>query len=343
MKSVLFCAMLLWVFPSFAGDAGDAARAMAGLKEVAANWNAYESKIGRPMQKWACQELGDDDGVTVFYPFSGPDLPTPVHLYPDADRYVLVSIEKAEAPPASRRDLEDYLAAFSKIWRFYGTLGFFRTEDLEASARRIGMTGPLMAFSVLLGFQVESVEPIRLEKGGQDFAASPGGEWDSVRLTLRKGGRRVLVDYVSMDLRDGWLKQVKHERDWIELMASHPTVLKAASHLPQDREFTIVRDSILLNAPVVVQDETGIEYRALSDAFAVRLYGRFTRPNGLFGGGLQSSLAAAYRAGGAKPLPFQYGYEKDAGSALQVAVRNIGARASLVAGTRCPAGACRRC
>jgi hypothetical protein len=340
MKSAILCAMLLWVLPSFAGEEHDAARLMAGLKEVSANWNAYESKIGRPMQKWACSELAEDDGVTVFYPFSGPDLPTVVHLYPDADRYVLVSIEKAEAPPQSRRDSEGYLAAFVKAWRLYGTLGFFRTEDLEGA--NSGMTGPLMAFAALLGFQVESVEPIRLEKGAQDFAPSPGAEWDSVRLTLRKGGRQVLVDYVRMDLRDGWLKQVAHERNWLDLMASNPTVIKAASHLPQDPEFTVLRDSILRNAPTIVQDETGIAYDMLAQEFAVRLYGRFTRANGLFNG-RHSSLATAYRVGGAaKPLPFLFGYEKDAGPAVQVAVRKS-ARASAVAGTRCPAAPCRRC
>jgi len=120
-------------------------------------------------------------------------------------------------------------------------------------------------------------------------------------------------------------------------------VLKAASHLPQDPEFTVLRDSILRNAPTVVQDETGIEYDMLAQQFAVRLYGRFTRPNSLFSAGLQGSLASAYRAGGAKPLPFLFGYEKDAGPAVQVAVRRTEARASAAAGTRCPAAPCRRC
>ena len=201
------------------------------------------SASGSPLQKWARQGVGavaGRNGVLSLLRAGPADGRPP---FPDADRYVLVSNEKAEAPPRlegnSRK--EEYLAAMRKAWRFYGALGFFRTEDLEAMG--IGMTGPLMAFSALLGYEIEAIDPIQLDPLGRDLASATS--WDSVRFTLRKGGRQVLVDYVRMDLRDGWLKQVARARQWIDDMAWNPVVLKAASHLPQDREFTILRDSIL--------------------------------------------------------------------------------------------------
>lgn len=328
------CAVLGWPTGSIAGDADRAARAVA--KEGAAYWSEYESRIGRPMRKWSCQELGRIEGGTVFYPFSGPDLPTPVQLFPDADRYVLVSMQKAEPPPPvdtmSPKAFESYAGDFRKAWKFYGALGFFRTEDLEAVENSpgpgIGMTGALMAFAVRLGFEIESVEPIRLIPGANDVVPFredfPTAEtWNSVRLTLRKGGREVLVDYVRLDLRDGWLRQLQGAHGWIDRMAENPTILKAASHLPEDPEFTIVRNAILWNAPLIVQDETGIDYAALAESFSVRLYGKFTKPNGSFHPKLAQSLATAYRTGGPaiKPLPFRLGYEKDAGSAMHVAIR----------------------
>ena len=68
--------------------------------------------------------------------------------------------------------------------------------------------------------------------------------------------------------------------------------------------------------------ETGIDYGALADAYLVRLYGKFTRPNTAFDQTLQRTLAEAYKKSpGVKPLPFRSGYEKNAGSALQVAIR----------------------
>jgi hypothetical protein len=317
-----------------ASDADRAARSIA--KEGLSYWNEYETRIGRPMRKWACQELGRAEGGIVFYPFSGPDLPTAVHLFPDADRYVLVSMEKAEPPPPldrmSPKELESYAADFRKAWKLYGALGFFRTEDLQAiensSGPGVGITGALMVFSVRLGFEVESVEPIQLDAGANDVVplreeVLSDDNWDSVRLTLRKGDRRVLVDYVRLDLRDGWVGKLPGAHGWIDRMSESPTILKAASHLPEDPEFKIVRNSILWNAPLIVQDETGIDYSALTEAFTVRLYGRFTKPNGSFNPNLQQSLVLAYRTGGhaVKPLPFRLGYEKNAGSAMQVAIR----------------------
>jgi hypothetical protein len=155
-----------------------------------------------------------------------------------------------------------------------------------------------------------------------------------------------------MDLSDGWLgqdaQQTTRERAWIRRMAANPTLLKATSHLPQEPGFSILRTDLLENAPVIVQDESGIEYGALARAFKVRLYGKFTRVNPSFPAHLQSSLAAAYRVNGAaKPLPFPLGYEKSTGSALQVALRDAGsasrparscARAQACSSARCPPG-----
>ena len=295
MRVAIICAFLAIALPfeSIAGDADRVARAVA--KEGASYWTEYETRIGRPMRRWSCQELGRVEGGTVFYPFSGPDLPTPVQLFPEADRYVLVSMQKAEPPPPldtmSPKELESYAADFRKAWKLYGALGFFRTEDLETIENSpgpgIGVTGALMVFAVRLGFEVESVEPIKLDAGVNDVVPrngdAPSDEtWDSVRLTLRKGGRQVLVDYVRLDLRDGWVGKLRGAHGWIDRMSANPTLLKAASHLPEDPEFKIVRNSILWNAPLIVQDETGIDYGALTGDFSVRLYGKFTKPNGSF-------------------------------------------------------------
>jgi len=342
-------------------EAGDTARVIAGFpaspgsfagagsaswrsysREVSSHWIEYERRIGQPMRDWACRELGRAEGVTVFYPFSGPDLPSVVQLFPDADRYVLVSLQKAGAPPdledLSRGELEDYLVAVRKAWRFFGLLGFFRTDDLEAVANangtRIGMTGPLLAFAARLGFDIEAIEPIRLNTAGEyatprEAAPAAADAWNSVRITLRKGSRKVLVDYVQMDLSDEWLSGYAPGRDWLERMARNPTVLKAASHHLQSPDFSFVGDTLLGNAPSIVQDETGIEYGALTEDFAVRLYGKFTGPNRAFSSDLQRNLVQAYRRGAeVKALPFRLGYEKRSGSALQVAVRKSRAAAA---------------
>jgi len=353
----LACALFtctLFVAPADATDSDDAARVIAGFnsnharlgksddafwktygQEVSTFWREYERKIGLPMQEWGCQELDSAKGATVFYPFAGPDLPTAYQLFPDADRYVLVSMQKGEPPlrleKLSKGEVEDYMEAFRRAWKFYGTLGFFRTDDLDGrgkmEGRPVGVTGGLMAFAVRLGFEIESIEPIQLELNDDEIkprALTPERPetWDSVRMTLRKDGRRVIVDHVRVDLSNASVGRPNGPGEWLERMARNPMLLKAASHLLQEPGFSIFRDIVLANAPMIVQDETGIDYAALSRDFNVRLYGKFTRPNTSFDQGMQRSLAAAYQKGTVKPLPFRSGYEKDSGSALQVAVRS---------------------
>jgi TonB family protein len=143
-----------------------------------------------------------------------------------------------------------------------------------------------------------------------------------VRLALVRDGRTALLDYVRLNLADGNLADDRAARAWVERMAANPTVIKAASHLPQRPHFSILREAVLANAPSVWQDETGIDYARLAGTFDVRLYGAFSGPNRIFAAGSQKSLASAYRQADAEPLPFRVGYEKRAGSSVQVAVRD---------------------
>lgn len=298
-------------------------------------WNDYERRIGEPLREWAAAELAAAPEATVFYPFSGPDFPTVQRLYPDAGRYVLVALQRADPPPALDRasvaELGAFLERFSMAWRRFAQIGFFRTLDLEAEARRpnmrVGVTAALMAFSARLGYEVVAIEPVRVNAYGTELEVHPGdwsapATWDSVRLVLARGARRVQLDYVRIDLADAALAAAPANRAWIERMAEQPTVLKAASHLLQRPTFSILRDAILERSASAVQDETGIEYARLAQTFAVTLYGQFTKPHPLFGEQAQRSLAAAYKvAVDAKPLPFRMSYQRADGANLQVARR----------------------
>lgn len=310
------------------------------LREYAArasqHWEAYERHIGAPMQEWARTELAPARGGTVFYPFSGPDFATVKRMYPDAGRYVLVALQRAEPAPAldraSAADVAAFMARFGEVWRQFGRIGFFRTLDLDDEAKRSGLragtTVPMIAFAVRSGYKILAVDPVRVGESGMDLEVHPGSRsdaasWDSVRITLERDGKKVLLDYLRIDLSDAALNARVPERAWIERMANHPTVLKAASHLPQDPRFALIRDAIMTRAPSVVQDETGIDYALLTSQFAVKLYGNFTKPHPLFNQERQRSLAQAYRTlPDIKPLPFRVSYQRVPEANLQVAVRN---------------------
>lgn len=304
-------------------------------KKATGYWQEYERRIGTPLQKWAQTEVVAAPGATVFYPFSGPDFATVQRIYPDAARYVLVAMQRAEAPPAlghaSAADLASFMGRFGVAWKQFAQLGFFRTLDLDEEAKhaglRAGTVAPLIAFAVRSGYRVVSVEPVRVNDAGSDLEIHPGprderSTWNSVRIVLQAGNRRVLLDYVRMNLADASLADRPGERAWIERMAGNRTVLKAASHLLQTARFSIVRDALLGQAPSILQDETGLEYTALAKAFDVKLYGRFTKPHHLFNPESQKALAHAYKhQADVKPLAFRVSYQRQPEANLQVANR----------------------
>jgi TonB family protein len=307
-------------------------------RAVSERWQEYQRRIGDPMRAWARAELESAAGEAVFYPFSGPDFPTVQQLYPTAGRFVLVANQRADPPPPldrySPQELSAFLALFRAGWERFARLGFFLTKDLDADASlpgvRVGVTGTLMAFAARAGYDVVAVDPVRLNAAGTDLEPAPGiranrGTWESVRITLAKDGRIVLLDYVRMDLSNAYLARHQASRAWLEDASANRTVLKSASHLPQHPQFSIVRNAIVARAPAIWQDETGIEYDTLARTHAVALYGRFTRPHRLFSPDAQRSLAAAYERerGRTKPLGFRVGYEKEAGPSVQVAVRRL--------------------
>jgi len=319
------------------GDTKAEKAAIAKFGKLATDkWAYYMKHIGTPMAAWAKGELAQTPGETIFYPFAGPDLPTAVQLYPDAGRYILVALQTGGRVPdvqaMDEAELKGFLDVFGRGWTDFARRGFFRTDDLKADTGAgkslEGITPVLMAFSSASGFTVEAVEPIRIKADGSDVETHPGPRddtktWDSVRLTLKRAdGGRVLLDYLWLDLSDDYLKKNTAARTWLERVSSSKVFTKAASHLMQKPFFAVVRDILLARAPLIVQDETGVAYKDLVKQFDVTLYGRFQRAHKLWTEGVQRELATAYKTRkDVRPLKFKFGYEKDAGSCIQIAVR----------------------
>lgn len=328
--------------PSLAGDAPQIARRLAGLslpdesfgeyaRTAAAGWQAYLRDFGQPLHIWADREVRADAVQTVFYPFSGPDLPSLLAIYPKAARFVLISDQYATpyfdpfSLPAAER--EKILRSLGEAWTRFGRLGFFLTQDLNKGGGRkfhISPTMILMAFAAQLGYEVRAVRPACLDPADLSIRTSDvrDAKWGSVRLELRKEGRDIIVDYLRLDLSNRGLGK-QPERAMIEQLSGNPVLLKAASHLPQQRPFSILRNGILANTPLLVQDETGLEYEDMASHFNVTLHGVYVGAYHLFKEATNPSLVKAYQeqARNVRPLPFRLGYEKEAGSAIQVGRR----------------------
>jgi hypothetical protein len=283
------------------------------------SWAVYQKDHGHAMTEWAKTEIKFSGTGTVFYPFSGPDFVTVNQLYPDADRYVMVAMQAAGEPallaPMSPDRAQHFQTKFLREWKRFAYNAFFITAELEADryakSTHIGITTILITFALYSGYDVAELYPIAYDSASGQFikAAAP---WTSVRLVLKKNGKTVALDYVSLDLSDQNLLVKESMRGWLSHMTQHPMLVKAASHLLQDGNFIVLRDMIVKNAPMVVQDETGVDYAHLKKIGKVDLFGGFSLPFEQFSPHKQQSLAQAYRqATELKPMPFAFSYNKE--------------------------------
>jgi hypothetical protein len=283
------------------------------------SWAIYQKDHGLPIKEWAKSEVRFERTGTVFYPFSGPDFVTVNQLYPDADRYVMVAMQAAGEPallaPMSPERAQHFQTKFLREWKRFAYNAFFITAELEADrfakSAHIGITTILTTFALYTGYDVAELYPIAYDPASGQFIKAQG-PWNSVRLVLKKNGKTVALDYVSLDLSDQNLLVNEPMRGWLSHMTQHPMLIKAASHLLQDGNFIVLRDMITKNAPVVVQDETGVDYAQLKKIGDVQLYGGFSLPFEQFSPHKQQSLAQAYKqATDVKPIPFAFSYNKE--------------------------------
>jgi len=295
---------------------------------VKTNWSDYYSQIGQPMMKWSAQEIRND-ADEVFYPFSGPDFSTLYQLYPNANHYVMIAQQKGEhlvnLSTIKPFEVAKTLEVLGSAWSSFGHNGFFVTEYLfkyiSQNKVKIGPTTLIASFAHLQGFSIRKIVPIEIDEQGQVHELELYHPWDSVRFLLNKDGKSITVDYLSMDLSNDGLKKTPQNLIFFDSSSKFPILLKAASHLPQHKNFTLISDLMLKNAPYIVQDETGLDYKPLKKLFDTSLYGDFEKPYKVFSNYNQDLVKAYQELIDKKPIPFRIGYFKNGSYALIVAVR----------------------
>ena len=297
--------------------------------QVRSNWTQYVTKIANPMMAWSQKEV-PAFRETVFYPFSGPDFSTVYQMYPNARRYVMVAMQRAYQPIDLRTlnpvTLDQTLNVLTAAWENYGRDGFFVTEYLDQYVHqnqvRIGASTLLATTLQLQRFVIDEVVPIEWNEQGEivELPATTK-DWTSVRFKLTKNGRPVTLDYLRIDLSNKGLQTSSKNYTLIKQLASNPTLFKAASHLPQNQNFSMTADAVIANAPFIVQDETGIQYTKLDAGFSTQLYGKFERAHPAFNA-YQRDLAKAFEdRKDIRPLNFRMGYYKDGTYAVMTATR----------------------
>ncbi|MFL6590772.1 MAG: hypothetical protein ACJ8M4_11440 [Chthoniobacterales bacterium] len=262
----------------------------------------------RPIRAWMLENAPEiyTNPSPVFYMFGGPDFLYANLFYPQAKTYILAGLEPVGTVPdlskmdinALRTDLNALRASMHTVLQTH----YFITKDMRAELTRpnLGGTLPILyVFLARLGCTVVDTTYIK----------TPA---DGVRITFTtRGGPNQTLYYFKTDLSGGPSPFLK----WCAGQGPGNSLLKAASYLMHTEGFAGVRNFLLNNSRVIIQDDSGIPLRAFPKNWKVDFYGHYV-PHEEFLKYQQPDLAAIYNRQPPPPdLGFAFGYhwQKDRG------------------------------
>lgn len=284
-------------------------------------WNLRTSRRIDQQNVWQDSQIVPLIGTprTVVYPFGGPDLLYAIGMFPEASRYILLGLEPAGQYP----DLEKFepsavvgsLERHAKSIETQLLYGYFITKDMKTDFSN----GPLQGVTPIL---LTSLGLLQARVDGIYSTNAGGNPAIQIDFTLPGRGRKSMT-YVSGDISNGKFNGAFST--WLSSVGSGSVAyFKAASYLMQDSGFTSVRSWVLSNCRAVVQDDSGIPYKAFDpQQWDVHLFGNYQAPIDFFSKHSQPDLKAAYEAAGPRPgITFGSGYQmKSEDANLTIAVR----------------------
>ena len=292
---------------------------------MTSSWNAVRARI-QTMEAWSSQEikLSAAQRKTLLYPFSGPDFLNAYTFFPNHCRYVFFSLERPGTLPDLEsvtvvqftKLLQDVRSAFRDIFERNYFITSYMTKQLTTPWIR--GTVPVMAtMMALMNRRIVRIEPLDLfpeltqAYSAQD-AKRPRVIMRAVRIEFSNPNAQATqhLYYLSLDATDRALEFYPDFASWIGQYKAATVLLKSASYLLHDNQFAKTRAALLEAADIVVQDDTGIPYRYISqNPWQVKLYGRYHRPIRPMSYGYQKDLETAYSSRPEQiPLPFPFGY-----------------------------------
>ena len=311
----------------------------AWQKEFDNQWTKATNERFAEMTAWRDKELAPVTGTcgTLMYPFSGPDILNAIVLFPDCQRYILFGLEPVGSMPVLEQlPAERLTRLFEETRHALNDLlsrNYFITSHMmqDAAAQELRGTLPLMAVSLVrMDARLVSVREMEIAEDGELRPRTPPAKdrhvASAVELVFERPGHGPqTVVYFRAQAEDKAIPQRPGVVPFLESQAPFPTFLKSASYLLHGSDFSIVRNLLLHDSRLVLEDDSGIPLRYLkAPDWTVSFYGKYVKPVKDFNYGYQQDMAKVYSDSKVvKPLTFSFGYHWSDGSAsVLLAVRN---------------------
>jgi hypothetical protein len=341
-KAAAIAASLSLAFPiatraSESASPDDTARFLAGLPPSAASpllaltkdplWQRHARFLDRAfaeleqrqlskIRAWANANLAAPKPA-MFYMFSGPDFLYADAFYSRATSYVLSALEPVGSiPDLTRLPLGNIESSLYHVDRALGSIlsfSFFITKQMKTDLRAGEVSGTLPILYVFLartGKTIRNVDLVALDNKGGLHAANdnPGkNATRGVRIVFAGGdGEQRTLYYFSTDLSNNGIRSSGFLQ-FCQTLAPGNSLIKSASYLMHAGNFTGVRDFLLANSSVIVQDDSGIPLANYDPAkWRFFPFGRYAGPVAKFPGQYQPRYAELFRRG--QPIDFGIGY-----------------------------------
>jgi hypothetical protein len=254
-----------------------------------------------PIRAWMVAHASEYYGSTntMYYMFSGPDFLYAHTFFPNANTYILAGLEPVgQVPDLSHRSsemIEGELSALRSSMKTILNTHYFITKDMRTDLGRGNIGGTLPILYVFLARRGCTVLDTT-------YIKSPA---EGVKIGFTSGGPRQTLYYFKTDLSGGKSAFLS----WCAKQGPGLSLLKAASYLMHGEGFTGVRNFLIEQSRVIIQDDSGIPLHAFPKNWKVDCYGRYVPHKEMFGGFRQPDLAALYAKDPPPPeLGFAFGY-----------------------------------
>jgi hypothetical protein len=320
-----------------AASADDTARFLAGLPPSAGSpltvytseafWKQHASAFDQAWDGLENRQLSkiralvsknfNDPKPLLFYLFSGPDFLYADAFFPSADTYVMAGLEPPGQVPDltkfSRAELADALRELKTSLNSVLSYSFFQTKFMSYDLRKTRMPGTLPVIMVFLARSGKTIYDVSLFDLASDGTIHPSE--DKVANATSKGvkivfsdnvGKKKTIYYFSTDLSNKGIKSSGFPA-FCDKLGNGDSFVKSASYLMHIDDFSTVRDYLLAHSTALLQDDSGIPVRYLTQGWKLHPFGKYVGPIGLFAGQAQSQLHEIFGKGDANATPIDFG------------------------------------
>ncbi len=298
------------------------------VSEMNTFWGKVKKSAIDVMNPWRAEHIpAGIDRESVFYPLSGADFINLYTMFPNSKYYLMVALEDSGDIPVplnlDDRRIESGLASLRKSINLYGELNYFQTRIMIKEMKNFnlkGITPVLMVFLSRMGHRVLVVEKVGIDESGQAVLIdSTGGingkkpKVEGTRIKFQSSGDETVRElvYLNMKLEKDTISSSTSTGIYLgNYIKNSCTIIKAGCYIFHENRFREVMDFILANSRIIVQDDSGIPYRAFkNDIWNIRLYGVYIPLYPITDTTVykQDDLTQSYKKG-SLALPFNFGY-----------------------------------